>query len=70
MRGLIAVTAKSQLTKRIPVREETWATLSRLKNPGETFDELLTKMADLEAGRRLADELQAIREKGEYEDLE
>ena len=64
------MTAKSQLTKRIPVREETWATLSRLKEPGETFDELLVKMADVEAGRRLACELQAIREKGEYEDLE
>jgi hypothetical protein len=63
------VTVKSQLTKRIPVREETWATLSRLKEPGETFDGLLAKMADLEAGRRLACELQAIREKGEYEDL-
>jgi len=64
------VTVKSKLTKRLPVREETWATLSRLKNPGETFDELLTKMADLEAGRRLACELQAIRDRGEYEDLE
>jgi hypothetical protein len=64
------MTTKSQLTKRIPVREETWATLSRLKEPGETFDELLAKMADLEAGRKLACELLAIREKGEYEDLE
>jgi predicted CopG family antitoxin len=64
------VTAKSMLTKRIPVREETWATLSRLKEPGETFDELLTKIVDLEAGRRLACELQAIRERGDYEDLE
>ena len=60
---------KSRLTKRIPVREETWATLSRLKEPGETFDELLVKMADLEAGRRLACELQAVRDRDDYEDL-
>ena len=64
------MTTRSQLTKRIPVREETWATLSRMKEPGETFDELLVKMADLESGRRLACELQAIRDRGEYEDLE
>jgi hypothetical protein len=34
------------------------------------FDELLGKIADLEAGRILACDLQWIREKGEYEDLE
>ena len=64
------MTARSRLTKRIPVREETWATLSRMKNPGETFDELLMKMADLEAGQRFAAELRAIRDKGEYEELD
>jgi hypothetical protein len=40
-----------------------------MKEPGETFDELLAKMADFEAGRRLAGELQAIRGIGEYKDF-
>ena len=43
--------------------------LSRLKEPGETFDQLLEKMADLEVRRRLACELQVIRNKGQYEDF-
>jgi len=55
--------------KRIPVREETWVILSRLREPGETFDELLVKMADQAMGWMLRSDLKVIREKGEYEGL-
>jgi hypothetical protein len=64
------VRGKSRFTKRILVREETWLALSRLKQPGETFDDLLVRMADMAAGWRLTSDLQAIREKREYKDFQ
>ena len=33
-----------KMTKRIPVSEETWKELGRMKEAGETYDELLNEM--------------------------
>ena len=46
-----------RLTKRIPVATKTWANLSRLKEPGETFDARLNRLMDIEAGVRLSQNL-------------
>jgi hypothetical protein len=52
---------KTRLTMRIPVETETWANLSRLKEPGETFDILLTRLMGIEAGVRLSQDLQNLK---------
>ena len=44
----------TRLTKRIPVETKTWENLSRLKEPGETFDALLNRLMDNETGVRLS----------------
>ncbi len=46
--------------KRLPVTPKTWEELSVLKRPGETYDELLTRLLEMEAGLRLSRELQAL----------
>ena len=59
----------TRLTKRIPVETETWANLSRLKEPGETFDALLNRLMDIEAGVRLSQELQNLKLEGTFEEF-
>jgi len=51
---------QTRLTKRIPVEEKTWAQLSRLKEPGETYDDLLNRLMENEAGMRLSRELRNL----------
>jgi len=51
---------QSRLTRRIPVEEKTWAELSRLKKPGETFDDLLNRLMEHEAGIRLFRDLRKL----------
>ena len=56
--------------KRLPVTPKTWEELSVLKRPGETYDELLTRLLEMEAGLRLSRELQALeRDTEEFEEL-
>jgi hypothetical protein len=58
---------KIRLPKRIPVETETWANLSRLKEPGETFDGLLNRLMDIEAGVRLSQELRNLKLEEKFE---
>jgi hypothetical protein len=55
--------------KRIPVEAETWANLSKLKEPGETYDVLLNRLMEIEAGLRLAHELQKLELDGRFEEF-
>jgi hypothetical protein len=56
--------------KRLPVTPKTWEELSGLKRPGETYDELLHRLLEMEAGLRLSHELQALeRDTEEFEEL-
>ncbi|MFZ2183602.1 MAG: hypothetical protein WAZ20_01085 [Methanothrix sp.] len=57
-------------TNRIPVSREIWESLSSLKTPGETFDELLKRMIDAEKERRFFDDMQKIEKRGEFVELE
>lgn len=59
----------TRLTKRIPVETKTWANLSRLKEPDETFDALLNRLMDNEAGVRLSQELQNLKIEGKFEEF-
>jgi predicted CopG family antitoxin len=53
-------------TKRIPVTEKTWQEISELKQPGQTFDELLSRMAEREKMHRLVNDLKRIEEEEEF----
>jgi predicted CopG family antitoxin len=57
-------------TKRIPVTEKTWQEISELKQPGQTFDELLSRMAEREKMHRLVNDLKRIEEEEEFVDFE
>lgn len=48
--------------KRIPVTEERWRELNDLKEPGETYDQLLEELIREHNRRRLADRVQSVRE--------
>jgi predicted CopG family antitoxin len=56
-------------TKRIPVSEEIWASLSDLKRPGETFDGLLAAMVDREKKARLFADMERIEAEEEFVEL-
>jgi predicted CopG family antitoxin len=57
---------QTRLSKRIPVEEKTWAQLSRLKEPGETFDDLLNRLMENEAGMRLSRELRKLEQEEKF----
>jgi len=55
--------------KTIPVTKKTWQEISDLKQPGQTFDELLSRMAEREKMHRLANDLKRIEEEEEFPDF-
>jgi hypothetical protein len=44
-------------TKRVAVKPSTWESLSNLRKPGETFDELIVSLIATEQRRRLYHDL-------------
>lgn len=48
--------------KRIPVTEERWKRLHELKEPGQTWDELLDKLVQEHNRCQLADRVREVRE--------
>jgi hypothetical protein len=51
---------QTRLNKRIPVEEKTWAQLSRLREPGETYDDLLNRLMENDAAMRLSQDLRNL----------
>ena len=49
-------------TKRIIVREEVWAALSSMREPGMTFSELIEGMIEHEKKRRLVEDIKWVQE--------
>ncbi len=56
-------------TKRIPVSEGVWAEISELKQPGQTFDDLLLFMVEQEKKRRFIDDMDRIEAEGDFVEL-
>jgi uncharacterized ferredoxin-like protein len=52
--------------KRIPVTEETWQEMSRLREPGQTYDILIRAMVEREKKQRLAADMKRIEEEGDF----
>lgn len=55
--------------KRIPVTEERWKELHDLKEPGQTYDELLEEIVEEYKKARLFRDMNRIREEEEFEPL-
>jgi predicted CopG family antitoxin len=53
--------------KRIPVTEERWKELHDLKQPGQTYDELLQELVQEHERRQLAERARDVREADEEE---
>jgi predicted CopG family antitoxin len=49
-------------TKRIPISPEILGELSRLKEPGQTFDDLIVKMIEREKKLRLLKDMKRMEE--------
>ncbi|MBN1275493.1 hypothetical protein JXA12_04355 [Candidatus Woesearchaeota archaeon] len=59
------------MTKRIPVSEDRWKQLGRIKEAGQTYDELLGELVQAHNRRELASFAQAARAgKGNWRKLE
>ena len=52
----------SNATKRIPVTEERWRELHELKQPGQTFDELIEELLEQQKKANLFEDLEEARE--------
>lgn len=60
----------SNATKRIPVTEERWKELHELKEPGQTFDEVIESLVEEHKKARLFRDMNRIREESEFIQLE
>ena len=56
-------------TKRVPVSLEIWNELSRLKEPGQTFGELIEEMIESEKKLRLLKDMKRIEETVEFVEI-
>ncbi len=57
-------------TKRIPVTEEIWQELNKLKRAGQTYDELLLELLEESKKSILFAEMRRIEEEGEFVELD
>lgn len=60
------MTVSKLASKRIPVTEEVWEEMSRLREPGQTYSSLLEEMIEETKMRRLADDLKRIETGGRF----
>lgn len=52
--------------KRIPVTEERWKELHELKQPGQTYDELLEELVEERKKRALFEMVEEKHERGDF----
>jgi hypothetical protein len=58
-------------TKRIPVSEGGLGrAISELKHPGQTFDDLLSRMVEQEKKRRFIEDMDRIEAEGDFVELD
>lgn len=60
----------SNATKRIPVTEERWEQLHELKQPGQTYDDLVAELVEEYKKARLFRDMNRIREQSDFVSLE
>lgn len=59
----------SKAEKRIPVTKQRWEELHNLKEPGQTYDDLLEQLIEEHKKARLFRDMGAIREDEDFEPL-
>ncbi len=57
-------------TKRVPVTEKVWAELGKLKQAGQTYDDLLNGLIEEHKKSLLFKEMRAIEERSDFVELE
>jgi hypothetical protein len=57
-------------SKRIPVTEEIWESLSDLKRPGQTYDGLLSEMIAIKQEHDFLTHLEEVKKTGEFMTLD
>lgn len=67
---MVSALTMSNATKRIPVTEERWKELHELKEPGQTFDELIEELVEEQKKARLFRDMNRIREESDFVPLE
>lgn len=56
--------------KRIPVTEERWRELHELKEPGQTYDDLLSELVEEHKKARLFRDMERIRQENDFVSLD
>ncbi|MCK9632143.1 MAG: hypothetical protein M0R30_10930 [Methanoregula sp.] len=54
------------LTKRIPVSEPVWKDLAELRRAGQTYDDILMEMIELQKKQRLLDDIRQSLDEGDF----
>jgi len=54
------------LTKRIPVSEQVWKDLAELRTAGQTYNDILTEMIELQKKQRLTEDIQRSLDEGDF----
>lgn len=57
-------------TKRIPVKEDTWRELGRMKESGQTWDDLLEEMTERMKHQKFVADMNQIRDEQEFVPLD
>jgi hypothetical protein len=64
------MTVSKIASKRIPVTTEVWEEMSRLREPGQTYNSLLEDMIDKIKKQRLAKDMKRIEAEGKFVKLD
>jgi len=64
------MTVSKLASKRIPVTKEVWEEMSRLREPGQTYNSLLEDMIDKIKKQRLAKDMKRIEAEGKFVKLD
>jgi predicted CopG family antitoxin len=54
------------LTKRIPVSEQVWKDLAELRTAGQTYNDILTEMIELQKKQRLTEDIHRSLDEGDF----
>lgn len=60
----------SNANKRIPLTEDRWKELHELKEPGQTWDELLAELVEDHKEKQLAEMIRKKREHGDFVEVD
>ncbi|HIJ05798.1 hypothetical protein [Methanocalculus sp.] len=61
--------SQEHATKRIPVRQSTWEEIQRLREPGQTYDDVIVGLIREGNRNRLYDETDRIMKRGKFAEL-